>query len=139
PELPPGVVLEVGPIQPRPFDLMGWRNEVLTANVAPGEASIVGQEQATTKAAGWPCALFVSDVKQGGKVVERRLHVFYLLQEHGAVAVLRGEPAKVDPLLPAIRDLLLEAQPDWSTPEVATLAQIWEGFEDEGRPPAAGA
>jgi hypothetical protein len=125
-------ILTVGPIGPMPFDLMGWRNATLQAVTGGGEVQLVGQEQATTRATAWPVNLFVSDVVAGGETKERRLHAFFLFAERGAIAVLSGTPEAVDAVMAQARDLLLGAVPDFSSAEVATLGQLWEGFDGNG-------
>lgn len=125
--------LTVHALAPLPFDLAGWRDAALRKDLGGAEVSLVSEEQAETRASGWPVHLVLSDVLADGTIRERRLHAFYRFAELGAIAVLAGTPRAVDAALARARDLFLGAVPDLSTPEPLTIDQLWAGFDE---PPA---
>lgn len=97
PPLPDGVTAEAEPLAFRPIDLPAFVHER-------------GEPTTYTSACGWPYHL----VEQADRFVA----VFEFL-DHIGVVVLRGPRD-------AILRVLEQARPDWRSPDIIALSQLWD-------------
>jgi hypothetical protein len=125
------VTVVVEKMQPLPENLRTWGDRVVIGELRP--------EQLRTRdvadkmvAAGWRVTLFLTDVidPATSAVIERRLHALYCFLHVGCVVVARAPTIEhMDTAGREIVPILLQARPDWTGPEVLSIAQLWEGLE----------
>ena len=126
-----GVTVVVEKMRPLPPNLRTWGDRVVIGELRPEQLRTRDVSDKTV-AAGWQVTLFLTDVVDPATsaVIERRLHALYCFLHVGCVVVVRAPT--VEQMETAGREIvpiLLRARPDWTGPEVLSIAQLWEGLE----------
>lgn len=126
-EIEPGLELEVAPLAELPEDVVAWARGVPMRDVSGGVASAVITKSTEAKTElEWPMIIHESSgLDAGGKRVQSRIHVLYILVEHCAMIAFRAidearMTARRDELLAVART----ARPDWGIPVGASLEDL---------------
>jgi tetratricopeptide (TPR) repeat protein len=120
-----------------PDDQQAWVRRTLIEDAPPARL-VVGADETTTTAAGWPLRIVEARLEGAdGAVIEHRLAAFYAFFEHAATVLARcADGPRFAALVPDLRAALAAATPVW-TDEPAALAQLWD--VRAARAPAAAA
>ena len=116
---PGDLTMHVSPLAVRDDNLIRWTERILAAELG-NEIELVGVDDSTTDL-GWPVRKLL--VQQAGS---RYLYAFYHFYDHiGQVTVSAAKPELLELHLKRLDTMLSRARPDFSTDEVAALAQLW--------------
>src|SRR5512143_1739392 len=88
---PEGLTVEIPPLAPLPEDVWTWSRGAAGRDRPPGadEVTITLRDDRTS-ALGWPIAVYGSEARAAGRVVEARRHAVYAMIEHGTIVVVRA-------------------------------------------------
>lgn len=129
-QINPDVTLFCEPCHPLPFDLQAWGDHIVLFNVPPNQLQVHAVTDGATRS-GWPVTLVKSDVldRPGGTAQVRRIHALYRFTQYGAVALAVGSPQGMDALEADLVRLLADGQPDFSSEEIISLAELFDGVD----------
>jgi hypothetical protein len=122
-----GVQVVVGSLDPSKDIWKPWKQRALNLGIPKGGKVDVVKETPGNSTLGWSIETIESVVLDAsGKTVEARITVLYFLLEWYSFVVVRAQPDKLAAERDRALTLLHSARPDWSRPEVAAIAQLYD-------------
>lgn len=126
-----GMVLEVPDLEVIPEDIWDWSRGAAKRDIprdmrdGSGEIVVTGASDHATEL-GWPIALYESEARREGKVLQARMHAVFAMLDHGSIVVARAVSVEK---LAAHRDevmkVLMSAQPDWGRDPRASVHELF--------------